>query len=214
MKTRNKFAALLGAGALLMALAGTAFAATTNVDWTGNGVDKETWTLNTVQCDNSNTAYLYWVLSPADGVTAAELWINGVDQGAMEPVQDNGHAAYKLTTGWFDLETLEATAAITYSGDLSNGLNLKISHGCPGVPSSSPSFGLETAGITDAPSATPTFGLETAGITDAPTEPTTDALGTTGTSGPADGAWMLVVALGVLLASIVVLTPARAKGKR
>jgi hypothetical protein len=45
-------------------------------------------------------------------------------------------------------------------------------------------------------------------------EPATDALGTTGSSGPTDTAWLLVVGLGVLLASIVVLTPARAKRQR
>ena len=110
----------------------------------------------------------------------------------------------------------DASTTIDSASTDTDGGNLVVSHVCFGAPapSATPTFGLETAGITDAPSATPTFGLETAGITDAPTEPTTDALGTTGTSGPADGAWMLVVALGVLLASIVVLTPARAKGKR
>jgi len=37
--------------------------------------------------------------------------------------------------------------------------------------------------------------------------PPTDVLGPTGKSGPADSAWLLVVALGVLLASLVVLRP-------
>jgi hypothetical protein len=45
------------------------------------------------------------------------------------------------------------------------------------------------------------------------TQPPTDALGAGRTSAPADGAWLLVVALGVLLASIVVLTPARARNR-
>ena len=66
------------------------------------------------------------------------------------------------------------------------------------------------------PTPTPelTFNQTQEGATDAPTEPSTDAFGGNGTSSPADGAWLLVVALGVLLASIVVLTPARAKGRR
>jgi hypothetical protein len=46
------------------------------------------------------------------------------------------------------------------------------------------------------------------------TESPTDGLLGSGTSSPADGAWLLVVALGALLASVVVLTPARAKGRR
>lgn len=62
--------------------------------------------------------------------------------------------------------------------------------------------GIIGGGVTDAPPV----------VTDQP--PTDTALGTTGSSGPADTAWLLVVALGVLLASIVVLTPARAKSRR
>jgi hypothetical protein len=44
--------------------------------------------------------------------------------------------------------------------------------------------------------------------------PPTDVLGPTGTSGPADSAWLLVVALGVLLASLVVLRPNTARRHR
>ena len=51
------------------------------------------------------------------------------------------------------------------------------------------------------------------GDTDAPTQPPTNGLASNG-SGPSDGAWLLVVGLGVLLASLVVLTPARVKSRR
>lgn len=50
--------------------------------------------------------------------------------------------------------------------------------------------------------------------TDVPTEPNTATIGGTGSSGPSDSSWLLVVALGVLLASVVVMTPARAKNRR
>ena len=64
---------------------------------------------------------------------------------------------------------------------------------------------------TDAP--TPFQSVE--GDTDAPTEPNTATVGgSNGPGAPGDGAWLLVVALGVLLASIVVLTPAKAKAPR
>jgi hypothetical protein len=85
------------------------------------------------------------------------------------------------------------------------------------LPSESPTG--TGAGATDTPApsdtATPT---ETpagtgAGDTESPTQPPTDTLSSTG-SGPSDGAWLLVVGLGVLLASVVVLTPARAKSRR
>jgi hypothetical protein len=85
------------------------------------------------------------------------------------------------------------------------------------VPTESPSG--SGAGATDtpvptetaAPTSTPAgTGLgETAG----PTQPPTNGLAANG-SGPSDGAWLLVVGLGVLLASVVVLTPARAKSRR
>lgn len=66
---------------------------------------------------------------------------------------------------------------------------------------------------TDAPTETPFQSV--AGDTDEPSEPDTATIGGSKDIGsPADGAWLLVVALGVLLASIVVLTPARAKAPR
>jgi hypothetical protein len=66
---------------------------------------------------------------------------------------------------------------------------------------------------TDAPTETPFQSVE--GDTDEPSEPDTATIGGSKDLGsPANGAWLLVVALGVLLASIVVLTPARAKAPR
>ena len=66
------------------------------------------------------------------------------------------------------------------------------------------------AGDEPPPSESPEFSGDEGGLTECPC----DTIPGTQTSGPADGAWMLVVALGVLLASIVVLTPARAKRQR
>jgi hypothetical protein len=63
----------------------------------------------------------------------------------------------------------------------------------------------------EAPPPSPSFEQSQEGITECPCD---TIPGTQPTSSPADGAWMLVVALGVLLASIVVLTPARAKRQR
>src|SRR5262245_28642475 len=60
------------------------------------------------------------------------------------------------------------------------------------------------------PSEEPTFSGNEGGLT----EPPTDAFGQTGTPAQADNAWLLVVALGLLLASIVVLTPAKAARRR
>jgi len=90
----------------------------------------------------------------------------------------------------------------------------------PAQPSEAPSFEQSQADTTSAPSeATPTdpvseapsFAQSQADVTQCPCDTTP---GLANTSHPADGAWLLVVALGVLLASVVVLTPARAKNRR
>jgi len=44
--------------------------------------------------------------------------------------------------------------------------------------------------------------------------PTDTAFGPTGTSGPADSAWLLIVALGALLGGLVVLNPSRVRRRR
>lgn len=64
------------------------------------------------------------------------------------------------------------------------------------------------------PSEAPSFTSTEEPATDLPSEPNTATIGGTGTSAPSDSSWLLVAALGVLLASVVVLTPARAKTRR
>ena len=93
----------------------------------------------------------------------------------------------------------------------------------PGTPEASPSFEQSQADTTSVPSTAPSdpasqpaseapsFQQSQGDVTQCPCDTTP---GLANTSHPADGAWLLVVALGVLLASVVVLTPARAKNRR
>ncbi len=74
-----------------------------------------------------------------------------------------------------------------------------LDNGCASVRDSTP----PSTPPSEAPSASPV-------VTG---QPATDALGT-GSSGPSQTAWLLVVALGVILASVVILTPARVKNRR
>jgi hypothetical protein len=67
--------------------------------------------------------------------------------------------------------------------------------------------------VTEPPVATPSFEQSVAAETDTPTQPPTSMVGG-GTSGPADGAWMLVIVLGVILASLVAMTAAPARSRR
>jgi hypothetical protein len=197
----GSFALLLG----MMASAG-AVAAGDGISWTGNGASGGV--LTTSQCDEVNTPYLYWVFHPGGNASVSNvvLHLGGSGSGdfPMSASSEGGDAgAYKATTGYFTPDPATLQAWVTFDGSLGSGQpGLVISHGCAGTQESAP------------PSEGPSFSLDTGGETDSPSEPSTDGLGTSRTSSPADGAWLLVVALGVLLASIVVLTPARAKSRR
>jgi hypothetical protein len=84
----------------------------------------------------------------------------------------------------------------------------------PSLPPSEPPSNPPSEPPSNPPSNPPSFEQSQAADTDAPSLPDTSAIGGKNQTGsPADGAWLLVVALGVLLASIVVLTPARARNR-
>ncbi|HEX8024700.1 MAG TPA: hypothetical protein VF484_00705 [Candidatus Limnocylindrales bacterium] len=52
------------------------------------------------------------------------------------------------------------------------------------------------------------------GETNVPTQPATDAVTNSGSSGPSEMGWLLVVTLGVIVASVFVLKPTRVIGRR
>lgn len=70
-----------------------------------------------------------------------------------------------------------------------------------------------TTTTTEETTTTTTFTGGSEPATDVPTQPNT-AVETGGPSTPSNGAWMLILALGLLLGSVVILTPAKAKAKR
>jgi|GEM_PF-3218014 len=207
--------------------------------WTGNGTTDGQ--LDNVDCDASQgAAYLYWVFASSQGVTAATIHFGGTGSGDFAMNQDNG--TWKLQNGpWFELDGL--TAWVTYDGTATGNPHLTISHGCPGeteessppeteAPSEAPSFEQSEVPETEAPSEAPSeevpseapseevpseapsFEQSQAGETDIPTEPNTATVGGHGGSGPSSNVWLLVVALGLLLGSVVVLTPAPSKTRR
>jgi hypothetical protein len=206
MNKQKQLVSLLGAGALvvgmLAATAGTALAADNTQFWQGNGVVNGE--IKTNDCETDSSAHQLWIWTG----TGSNVTIS-VDGEVVVGVE-KGKGTYQFATGWHDIGDLTAgdggNVFVTYDGAEDTNAVLTLSHGCPGVEAT------PTAPAT--PEVTPTFELQTGDITDAPSEPSTDSIGTNGTSAPADGAWLLVVALGVLLASIVVLTPARAKSRR
>jgi len=113
------------------------------------------------------------------------------------------------TLHWYVVITGTGATVIESASTDAAGDNLVLSHSCFGAEETEvPSFEQSQEGETDEPSDEPSFEQSQEGAT----EPPTDAFG--GTSAPSDGAWLLVAALGVLLASVVVLTPARARSRR
>ena len=255
MNTRKRIAALFGAGAMVLALAGTALAADAVPvgHYASTGGDQSNGGAFWVSYLNAN---FNAGLSEGDCDTKLE----GADLAAVN--NGDGSADLGAPYGWvivkqassaavdFDNTIFkDVTAGQTVFAD-TNGNNVHdagdsqgISHiivCAPGeeeteapseepsappseepsappseVPSTEPSETPEQSVEveTDAPSESPFQSVEA--DTDAPSEPNTatvDGAGNVGT--PGDGAWLLVVALGVLLASIVVLTPARAKAPR
>ena len=187
MNKRSKLAALLGAGLLTFAVAGTTLAVTYA---TVDGHD-------TATSENNNPDF--WgddctKLNAGEGDLGT-----GVDSYTL--TADYDKVIVKAGQGEFSLTIFEdVTAGETVWAD-TNGNNTFDPGGQDGDKNIS-----HIIFCGEGP------GGGGGGDTD---QPPTDALpGTTGSSGPTDGAWLLVVALGVLLASIVVLTPARAKSRR
>jgi hypothetical protein len=209
MKLRNKLGALLGAGLLTFVVAGAAFANDLGTD-KPNMINVALSSLIANQgvdelCDDfsdlgilpgAGEVGLHFILTSPE---AASGNISGsVDGTAFGPVANTVHGNGNGALQWYVVVDGDADSVINSATTDVNGNVLTLSHICFGAP---------------APSDTPVPSGGGAGDTDAPTQPPTDTLGSN-SSGPSDGAWLLVVALGVLLASVVVLTPARAKSRR
>ncbi|MBI2781954.1 MAG: hypothetical protein HYX55_09195 [Chloroflexi bacterium] len=222
MTSLKKLAALFGAGALVFAMAGTVLAATPASD---QGVVPTTVDPGNITLDgkgNNDSANC----AVADGLETG-------DSAGSDDTDNGVHVAwtYDGTSKAFGFTATGGLVTIAYVKG-GNGYNKYDYTGKSGggVASDGNMFAPDTngdgkpQGLSHAvfctspsesePTPTPTFGSSQAGETDQATEPNTAAIGGNGTSGPADSAWLLVVALGVLLASVVVLTPARAKSRR
>jgi hypothetical protein len=206
MNTRSRISALFGAAILTMGIAGVALAST---DLLAGQVGITLGSkFDAVACEDfpleigAGEVGVHFIL---EGTNDASGLLNATfssPAGSITDLPDTDSPSAVLH--WYAVITGDANTILESASTDATGNNLVLSHACPGATVTAP----------PTPEVTPTFGLQTGDLTDAPSEPSTDSIGTNGTSAPADGAWLLVVALGVLLASIVVLTPARAKSRR
>ena len=200
MSTTRKLGALAAAGALVLALAGTASAV----------VDYATVTGHEAFSSDANQES-YWG-EDCSKINTGEGGL-GESQQTFELGASYGLVVVKSGAGDYantlfeDASAGEVVWADTDGNSAFDGTEPAISHiiFCDEQET--------TTTTTEETTTTTTFTQETSGETDVPTEPPTTTFGG-GVSGPSDGSWLLVLALGIFLASVVILTPAGAKSRR
>ena len=217
---RRRLASLMAASALLIGMfglsAGGSIVLATGANtqfWAGNGT--ENGEIKNNDCATDSSAHQLWIWTGTG--TNVQISVAGeVKDGVQQ-----GNGAYHFTTGWHDIGTLTTgqggNVFVTYDGAVDGNAVVTLSHGCPGetsttttTESSSTTTTTDSSSTTTTTTATFTGGSEPA--TDAPTQPNT-AVTSGGPSTPSNSAWLLILALGLLLGSVVILTPAKAKTK-
>ena len=211
MNKRSKLWAVLGASVMTLGIAGVALATDLNPGQVGITVGSKAGTDE--QCAafpleiGTGEVGLHFVLTSAvedSGLLSANFTNPVSSFSGLASTTKNGG-----TIHWYTVITGTSATVIAGASTDATGDNLNLSHSCAGAEETEvPSFEQSQEGETDAPSDVPSFEQSQEGAT----EPPTDGIGST--SAPSDGAWLLVAALGVLLASVVVLTPARARSRR
>jgi len=235
---RRRLASLMAASALLIGMfglsAGGSIVLATGANtqfWEGNGtVNGE---IKNSDCATDSSAHQLWIWTG----TGSNVQIS-VDGEVVDGVQQ-GNGAYHFATGWHDIAGLTTgdggNVFVTYDGAVDGNAVVTLSHGCEGGSSSTTTSSSSSSSTTttsdsstttttttssssttttsSSTTTTSTFTGGTGGETDAPTQPNT-AVETGGPSTPSNSAWMLILALGLLLGSVVILTPAKAKAKR
>ncbi len=244
MGNRNRIWAIVGAGIMTLGIATVAFADTLQVSDQGivagwdsgtpfaEDAEGDPLTINPEECadldvDEGEIVFRFTQsgggqngVTPNGGGAAGNLLDVNLNAGdiMIDDVQA-GHVANNNV--WWLVSVTPSGDEVVVTSATSNvtGGTLHVADICIGAagqvetqaPSDAPTDAVTQApssGVTQAPS----FEQSQEGEVE-PTEPDTSTLGGD-VGGPGDAAWLLVVALGVLLATIVVLTPARAGSRR
>jgi len=222
---KRRLGALIGAAVLTFAAVGSVSATAPTFSLTvTKAADPSTLpfgggtTTYTITVHNTGTGDFHVVnVTDANCDTGTLAWQSGTGASTAGP-SGSGAAAF-LHGG--DSWTFTCTRALTESGTYDN---TATADGCvdgsaaqcnntnhaAGGTSNDAQVTVLGEGETLPPTAAPTGG--TGGQTNVPTQAPTDAI-VSGTSGPTDAAWLLVIAFGVLLGSVVVLRPATSKRK-
>jgi len=213
MKKRMGLGALLGAGALVFAMSGVAFATAPAPHIT---VTKEA-SPETVPAGGGDVTFTVHVEN--DGTGAADLHTVVVGDTMVGcslagPTGDDGDSILNVGETWDYTCTVTNVAPNTTNTATANACK-DSSPNCNSDKHDATGQGSVEVGLCEAdcalPSAQPTQGGGDA--SNLPTQAPTDT-SVTGNTGPTDTAWFLVVGLAVLLGSLYVLRPAGARRER
>ena len=238
MKLR-RLASFVSASAIIVGLLGQSasmvLATGANTQyWQGQGTTGNN--IDSTSCDSLSAGQMLWIWT-GDG-THVQISVGGeVVDGDQQ-----GKGAFHFITTWHDISTLVkgdgGNVFVTYDGAVDGNAQLTMSHACEGTtttttttePSTTTTTTTEpsttttttttepstttTTTTTESSTTTTSFSQTVSGTTDVPTEPNTATIEIGGPASAGSSAWMLIVALGLLLGSVVILTPAPSKTKR
>jgi hypothetical protein len=216
MNKRNRLWAIVASGVLTLGIAGVALATDLNEGQVGDKLSSFT---------QSCTGWPEeLVIGPGEiGVHFILEGTTDVSTGLLDATFSTDSftgLAYSKKAGpvlmWYAVITGDGNTTIDSASTTATGNNLNLSHVCAGSSSSSTtSFSSsQESSTTSVASSTTSFSSSQESTTTSVTQPPTDTIGNSGSGNQATGMWLLVAALGVLLGSLVVVAPARAKNKR
>jgi hypothetical protein len=235
MNKRSKIWAILGASVLTLGIAGLALAEDLktydpliSVDANGNvsGFDADkVFATSDPECDGFGDTIgegqvgFHFVLSPTNA-SSGNLTVDW-STGSVGPIASTGNNNGQ-SLQWFVVVDYPVTLndASTDVDDTNAEVDgLKVSHICVDSTSTtttsfSSSEESTTTSVSSSTESTTSFSSSQQSTTTIVTQPPTDTIGDSGSGNQATGMWLLVAALGVLLGSLVVVAPARAKSKR
>jgi hypothetical protein len=207
MSTRAKFGALAGALLFTLAIASSAFAAapeySVSITKTANPTSVAAAGASvtyTVSVTNTGTGFFKVVNVSDDKCTLSAPTGN----------PDDGDSKFESGETWWYTCTVAGVKPGTKNTASVNACHDGSVDSCNNSNHDATATASVTIGTVAAPAATPTPTPKPAAATVKATQANT-AMVDTATSG--DNVWLMVIALGVLLASVVILTPARAKNR-
>jgi hypothetical protein len=214
MNKRSKLWAILASGVLTLGVAGVALATDLLDGQVGNKLGGYTQLCDNFGPIGPGEIGVHFILSSPDADSG--LLDATFSTDSFSGLQDFDTPANALH--WYAVITGDADTTVLSAHTDVNGTNLVVSHVCLGEETSSSSTTSfssseesSTTSVSTSESTTSFSSSEESSTTSVVTTPPTDTIFDGGSGNQATGMWLLVAALGVLLGSLVVVAPARAK---